>query len=220
MPVTAVRLEQVPNLTCCGPRVSGKTLIPYNAWMLPGDETHRHRVHNNGGGGRGTLAYIVDHKKPEIQCTVKHMAQAVDSGDGCWGCRCDERMRTRLRVVQGFPAKQQRARRVGSTPSTHVAAVLVLCMFRKSTSKRGSDLVSDLPERCFLEVQLSRMIAAVLRMLCDTRVAREFRRFFRQVPNLRLAHRNVKSARWKAQSLSERFLCRFVEGAHAYCCAM
>jgi hypothetical protein len=71
-------LEQAPDLTCCGPRVSGKTLISYNAWMLPGDETHRHRVHNNGGGGRGTLAYIVDHKKPEIQCTVKHMAQAVD----------------------------------------------------------------------------------------------------------------------------------------------
>ena len=79
VPVTAVRLEQVPDSTSCGPRVSGKTLIPYNAWILPGDETHRHRVHNNSGGGRGTLVYIVDHKKPEIQCTVKQMAQAVDT---------------------------------------------------------------------------------------------------------------------------------------------
>ena len=171
-------------------------------------------------GERWSISSIIRSRRYSAQSS-KWRKLLIHSGDRCWGCRCDGRMRSRLRVVQGLPAKQRRARRVGSTPKTHVAAVLVLCMFRKSTSKRGGDLVSDLPERCLLEVHFSRMTAAVSRMLCDTRVAREFRRIFRQVPNLRLAYVAMYGrTRHKAQSLSERFLCRFVEGVHVYRCAV
>lgn len=54
--------------------------MTYGAWVNPGDETHRYGVHNNGGGGRAEVVYVVyvvNHKEPEIQCSVKRLAQDV-----------------------------------------------------------------------------------------------------------------------------------------------
>jgi hypothetical protein len=45
--------------------------------MNPGGETHRYRVHNNSGGSRGMVVYMVDHNEPEIQYRVKRSAQDV-----------------------------------------------------------------------------------------------------------------------------------------------
>jgi hypothetical protein len=95
----------------------------------------------------------------------------IDAG----GVGATKRMRTRLCVVQGLPAKQRRARRVGSTPTTHVAAVLVPCTFvpQEHTQEGRRFGLRSSREACLLEVLFSGMIAAVSRMLCDNRVARE-----------------------------------------------
>lgn len=88
---------------------SGKTLIAYSAWIKPGNETHRHRVHNNGGGGRGTVVNSVDHKKPEIQCKIKRAVGARYSLQpiAAEAAGATIRAHARFPTAKGLPVKQR-----------------------------------------------------------------------------------------------------------------
>lgn len=75
-PVASVRLKQVPDIDVSR-RLLERPSQSKAPGMFPGGDTHRSGVHNNGGGGRGMVVYLVDHKEPKIQCRVKRSAQDV-----------------------------------------------------------------------------------------------------------------------------------------------
>lgn len=169
-------------------------------------------------GERWPISSIIRSRRYSAQSSI--WRKLLMAGDRCWGCKCDEKNAQKTACCSGSPCEAATGATSGfNAHDAHCCcarAVYLQYVPQEHTQEGQRFGLRSSREACLLEVLFSGMIAAVSRMLCDNRVARELLSTGAKLE----ASKRYERTSTRHKACQKCFSVVLVEEVHVYCCAM